>query len=117
MNDPIENASESTATPAPTPTAPTADATAVEPAPMPSTSSRRGRVRLDRLAHVRRQLGVVYRDLQGWAPEGLKASDRIARARALAGILSTLADVLRTDELDRRLTALEEMLRGGGDPN
>lgn len=85
-------------------------------APTP-VSSRRGRVRLDRLAHVRRQLGVVYRDLQGWAPEALKPSDRIARSRALAGILSTLADVLRTDELDRRLTALEELLRGGGEPN
>lgn len=72
--------------------------------------SRRG-PRLDRLAHVRRALGRCVRDLEGWKPDDLKASDRIARARAIGFLLAELASVMRASDLEARLEALETLTR------
>lgn len=74
--------------------------------------SRKGRVRLDRLAHVRRQLATVYRDLAAWNPSDLKASEKIARARCLGLLLGQVAEVVRHGDLEQRLAALEDLIRG-----
>jgi hypothetical protein len=82
--------------------------------PAPATSSRKGRVRLDRLAHVRRQLATVYRDLASWNPSGLKASEKIARARCLGLLLGQVGEVVRHSDLETRLARLEDAIRGAG---
>lgn len=93
------------------------EATGSEAATTAPTSSRRGRVRLDRLAHVRRQLGAVYRDLAAWNPPTLRPAEKIARARCLGLLLGQVSEVVRHSDLEARLAALESLVRGGGDPN
>ncbi len=78
----------------------------------PAAPRRRG-PRMDKLAHVRRGLSRVYRDLEAWRPSDLKPAEVIARSRALGGLLTALADVMRADDLEKRLAALEDLARVG----
>jgi hypothetical protein len=81
--------------------------------PVDRTPRKRG-PRMDRLAHVRRGLSRVYRDLYEWNAEQLTPEQRIARARAMTATLSALAVVMKGDDLERRLAELEELARGVG---
>lgn len=95
------------------PNAPTNPATPDDAAPASAHVVRRRGPRMDRLAHVRRGLSRVYRDLSAWNPPELKPAEKIARARALGFLLAELANVMKGDDLERRLAMLEELARGG----
>jgi hypothetical protein len=70
--------------------------------------------RMDRLAHVRRGLGHVYRALSAWDPPDLKPAERIARARALGYLLSEVGSALRAEDIEIRLQRLEVSIRARG---
>lgn len=67
--------------------------------------------RMDKLAHVRRALGRAYRALEMWDPPDLKPVEKISRARALGFLLAELANVMKGDDLERRLAQLEDLAR------
>ncbi|HOO02654.1 MAG TPA: hypothetical protein PLE76_08060 [Rectinema sp.] len=67
--------------------------------------------RLDTLASVRRELAEIYHKAKATEPDSLS----IQQYRALTFILNTIADVLRSEQLDdieARLDALEQKEKG-----
>lgn len=78
----------------------------------PRTPVPRGH-RYDRLGHVRRALARLVRETERWSPADLRPTDRIARARCLGALMTSLADVMKADALEARVEKIEQSLRAG----